>query len=84
MNNTSSSNSILKLYTLVNTNKSLDLLNIYLEKIANSQSTKLKYIIDFEATNLDILFTTLKFLNTTSKITYKEYEKLDEKEITYY
>ena len=84
MNNTSSSNSILKLYTLVNTNKSLDLLNIYLEKIANSQSTKLKYIIDFEATNLDILFTTLKFLNTTSKITYKEYEKLDEKEITFY
>lgn len=84
MNNTNSSNDILKLYTLVNTNKSLDLLNVYIEKIANNQSKKLKYIIDFEATNLDILFTTLKLLNISSKITYKEYERLDETEINFY
>ena len=75
---------ITKLYTFVNMKKSLNNLKLYIEKIANNKCQSLKFIDDFEPNVLDLLFTSLKMLNFSDKITLKDIEKIDKKELSYY
>ena len=73
-------NNINKLYTYTNTNRTLDLLEVYLEKILNPLSKKLKFIPDFDLLSQDLLFTSIKFVG----INNYEYSKIDSKELSYY
>ena len=73
-------NNINKLFTYTNTNKTLNLLEIYLEKILNPISKKLKFIPEFDLLSQDLLFTSLKYVN----INDFDYSKIDFKELSYY
>ncbi len=73
-------NKIYRLYTYINTYKSLELLNIYLDKINNGKSTHLRFIDEFDLTSLDLLFTAIKYKN----INNINVSKLDRKELNYY
>ena len=50
-------NNINKLFTYTNTGKTLKLLEVYLDKILNPMSKKLKYIEEFDLLSQDLLFT---------------------------
>ncbi|MBR7042463.1 MAG: hypothetical protein IKI04_03070, partial [Bacilli bacterium] len=69
-----------RLYTYMNTYKSLELLGIYLDKITNGKSTHLKFIDDYDITALDLLLTAIKY-KSIKKI---DNDKLDRKELNYY
>lgn len=73
-------NNMNKLYTYTNTHKSLKLLEIYIGKILNPLSKKLKFIPNFDLLSQDLLFTSIKYVGIKDYI----YEKLDSKELSYY
>ena len=73
-------NNINKLYTYTNTNRTLNLLEFYIEKILNPMSKKLKFIPDFDLTSQDLLYTAIKYVG----IKEYDYSKIDSKELSYY
>lgn len=76
--------SISKLNTFVRMSKSNELLGIYIDKIVNNKSTKMKFVSDFDSISLDLLYTSLQIMNYKDKVTKEAYNKLDKKELKYY
>ena len=75
---------ISKLNTFIRMSKSNELLGIYIDKIINNKSKKMKYVSDFDSISLDLLYTSLQIMNYKDKVTKEAYNKLDKKELKYY
>lgn len=74
---------IAKLNTYVLMTKSNESLELYINKILNKQCKSLKFINDYDFISLDLLYTSLQIMNTSS-VSYKELNKIDKKELKYY
>ncbi len=75
---------ISKLNTFIRMSKSNELLGIYIDKIINNKSKKIKFVSDFDSISLDLLYTSLQIMNYKDKVTKEAYNKLDKKELKYY
>ena len=75
---------ISKLNTYIRMSKSNELLGIYIDKIVNNKSSKIKFVTDFDSISLDLLYTSLQIMNYKDKVTKEAYNKLDKKELKYY
>lgn len=73
-----------KLSTFIEMSKANEYLQIYAEKIMNNKSKSMKYIADFNFTALDLLYTSLQIMHNRDKLSSKEINKLDKKELTFY
>ena len=75
---------ISKLNTFIRMSKSNELLGIYIDKIFNNKSKKIKFVSDFDYISLDLLYTSLQIMNYKDKVTKEAYNKIDKKELKYY
>ena len=75
---------ISKLNTYIRMSKSNEFLGIYIDKIINNKSKKIKFINDFDSISLDLLYTSLQIMNYNDRVTKEAYNKLDKKELKYY
>ena len=75
---------ISKLNTFIRMSKSNELLGVYIDKIINNKSKKIKFISDFDSISLDLLYNSLQIMNYKDKVTKESYNKLDKKELKYY
>jgi len=75
---------ISKLNTFIRMSKSNEFLSLYIDKIINNKSKKIKFISDFDSIALDLLYTSLQIMNYKDKVTKESYNKIDKKELKYY
>ena len=77
-------NNISKLNTFIIMSKTNDYLRTYVEKLFDKKSKKIKFINDFDANTIDLLYSSLQLMNNKGSLSPKDYNKIDKKELKYY